>query len=115
MSPNEKSFALAAQFLNKYDEKNSVQLKVCDAFIVFFALNVVVLCLYCFLVGSYPFNAYLSALFANLGMVVFTVSLRMQAAPANKPQFQGISAESSFGEYCVCSLLILFTAVHFMG
>eukprot|EP01060_Flectonema_neradi_P012026 TRINITY_DN1894_c0_g1_i1.p1 TRINITY_DN1894_c0_g1~~TRINITY_DN1894_c0_g1_i1.p1 ORF type:complete len:114 (+),score=23.46 TRINITY_DN1894_c0_g1_i1:46-387(+) len=113
MSNDAKS--IFGAFKKSYDANTSQTLRVCDAFIVFFLLNCLVLFAYCNIVGSFPFNAYLGGLFANLGMLIFTVSLRMQAAPANKPQFRECTIQSSFCDYCLCSILLLFTAVHFMG
>ncbi|KAJ9447752.1 Dolichyl-diphosphooligosaccharide--protein glycosyltransferase subunit DAD1 [Diplonema papillatum] len=107
--------AIFSAFKKSYNDSTSHKLKVCDAFIVFFALNCFILFLYRGLVGSFPFNAYLGGLFSNMGMLIFTVCLRMQAAPANEPQFQGVTHESSFCDYSLCAVLLLFTSVHFMG
>eukprot|EP01064_Diplonema_japonicum_P032855 TRINITY_DN629_c1_g3_i5.p1 TRINITY_DN629_c1_g3~~TRINITY_DN629_c1_g3_i5.p1 ORF type:complete len:116 (+),score=23.86 TRINITY_DN629_c1_g3_i5:44-391(+) len=115
MAPQADARSIFVAFKKSYDEKTSPRLKICDAFITFFLLNALLLFAYCVLVGSFPFNAYLGGLFANLGMLIFTVSLRMQAAPANTPQFQGISIENSFCDYSLCAVLLLFTSVHFMG
>eukprot|EP01061_Rhynchopus_euleeides_P000557 TRINITY_DN10393_c0_g1_i1.p1 TRINITY_DN10393_c0_g1~~TRINITY_DN10393_c0_g1_i1.p1 ORF type:complete len:116 (+),score=53.12 TRINITY_DN10393_c0_g1_i1:182-529(+) len=115
MAPSNDTASILSGFIGSYQKNTSQRLKICDAFIVFFLLNALTIFLYCVLIGSYPFNAYLSGLFANVGMAVFTVCLRMQAAPANKPQFRCSSVESSFSDYCLCSVLLLLTAVHFMG
>ena len=109
------AFSLVSAFKESYDKHTTQRLKICDAFIVFFFLNAAVVCLYCNLIGSYPFNAYLGGLFANIGMMVFTIGLRMQADPQNRPQFRCSSPQSAFSDYCLCSVLLLFTAVHFMG
>ena len=35
-------------------------------------------CLYCSMVGTFPFNAFLAGLFSCVGMFVLTMSLRLQ-------------------------------------
>eukprot|EP01059_Diplonema_ambulator_P020418 TRINITY_DN34201_c0_g1_i1.p1 TRINITY_DN34201_c0_g1~~TRINITY_DN34201_c0_g1_i1.p1 ORF type:complete len:115 (+),score=25.54 TRINITY_DN34201_c0_g1_i1:59-403(+) len=114
MAPTD-AMSIFTAFVNSYNEKTSSRLKICDAFITYFFLNCLILFSYCILVGSFPFNAYLGGLFSNLGMLVFTVALRMQSAPANTPQFQGICVENAFCDYSLCAVLLLFTSVHFMG
>eukprot|EP00755_Sulcionema_specki_P008596 Sspe_Gene.41391::Locus_20007_Transcript_7_8_Confidence_0.167_Length_748::g.41391::m.41391/K12668/OST2, DAD1; oligosaccharyltransferase complex subunit epsilon len=106
---------IADNFLKSYNKKTSQRLKVCDAFIVFFILNALIQFVYCMMVGSFPFNAYLAGLFSNIGMFVLTVALRMQSASDNQPQFRGVTPESSFWDFCLCAVLLLFTAVHYMG
>ncbi len=84
--------------------------------------------LYVALVGSFPFNSFLSGFFAALGTAVltskstpsntfslfsFSVCLRIQlTSPA---LFHNISAERAFADWLVCMLLLHTACVNFLG
>eukprot|EP01006_Ploeotia_vitrea_P001899 TRINITY_DN105927_c0_g1_i1.p1 TRINITY_DN105927_c0_g1~~TRINITY_DN105927_c0_g1_i1.p1 ORF type:complete len:123 (+),score=17.90 TRINITY_DN105927_c0_g1_i1:36-371(+) len=88
--------------------------QICDAFIVYYFLVAVVVLAYPTLTYcTFPFNALMSALLGAVGMLVLTVSVRMHIS--NPETFYGISAEKSFWEFCMCSILLLLVATHFMG
>ena len=48
------------------------RLKLCDVFCVYYACLAGIVTVYCLVFGSYPFNAFLSAVFACLGCFVLT-------------------------------------------
>lgn len=49
-----------------------MQVKMLDAFIGFSAVAAAVQAIYCFLVGTYPFNAFLAGFIASLGTCVLS-------------------------------------------
>ena len=114
---------IASEFMRSYLSKTSRRLIVCDVFFLFYALNSILLVAYCELLGGYfPFNAYIAALLANVGMLVLTASLRMHAAPDNAALFREgglprtpVGRERVFFDFCMCAVVLLFVSVHYMG
>ena len=56
----------------KYKKETTSQIKFLDTFIVFSACVAALQAAYCFLVGTYPFNAFLSGFFCSLGCCVIS-------------------------------------------
>jgi oligosaccharyltransferase complex subunit epsilon len=67
---------------------------------------------YCALVGTFPFNAFLSGFISAVGSFVLTVCLRIQVNPAN--QFS-ISPERAFVDFLVASVVLHLTVMNFIG
>ena len=66
------------------------------------------------LVGSFPFNSFLSGLFASAGFFVITACLRMQLAPETAGAF-AFSPQRAVADYALCGCLLMLTAWNFMG
>eukprot|EP00996_Jenningsia_fusiforme_P006226 NODE_7488_length_471_cov_68.888626_g7044_i0.p1 GENE.NODE_7488_length_471_cov_68.888626_g7044_i0~~NODE_7488_length_471_cov_68.888626_g7044_i0.p1 ORF type:complete len:108 (+),score=11.66 NODE_7488_length_471_cov_68.888626_g7044_i0:68-391(+) len=105
---------IATEFWSNY-QRTPLRLKICDTFCVYYVSVALIVTAYCFLFGSFPFNAFLSALFASTGSFVLTVSLRMQSNPSNAAQFRGITLQSAFTHFALSMTLLLLVCVHFMG
>jgi len=103
------------EFWGNYNKNTPKRLKLCDAFCFYQGFVAILASIYCFVFGSFPFNAFLSAVFACLGSFVLTVSLRMQSNPANAAQFKGISKQTAFSHFSLCMVVLLLVCVHFMG
>lgn len=58
--------------VEKYKKETTSQIKFLDSFIVFSACVAVLQAIYCFLVGTYPFNAFLAGFFCSLGGCVLS-------------------------------------------
>ena len=97
-----------------YSKETPARLKLIDGFLLFLMLTGVTQFLYCVLVSSFPFNAFLAGYvvlssrnssdsstcalnrFAScVGQFVLTASLRSQVNPANKDEFKDVSPERS--------------------
>nr|AOT82156.1 defender against cell death 1 [Botryococcus braunii] len=104
---------IATSFQSEY-KKTPVHLKVLDCFLVYGVVTAAIQFLYMMLVGSFPFNSFLSGVFSSVGFFVLTVVLRMQANPANK-DFKNLSPERAFADYVLCSCLLFYVAWNFMG
>lgn len=95
-----------------YVDSTPARLKLIDAFLVFLMLTGAIQFMYCVLVSSFPFNAFLAGLdpsytlsicndadwkifrFAScVGQFVLAASLRSQVNPLNKDEFKEISPE----------------------
>ena len=58
---------LCSNLADRYKKETTIQVKCLDVYILFSALGAVLLAAYCFLVGTYPFNAFLAGFIACLG------------------------------------------------
>nr|XP_023018181.1 dolichyl-diphosphooligosaccharide--protein glycosyltransferase subunit DAD1 [Leptinotarsa decemlineata] len=55
-----KIIPVISKFYNEYRSKTSKKLKVIDAYLLYILLTGIVQFVYCLLVGTFPFNAFLS-------------------------------------------------------
>ncbi|THH21039.1 hypothetical protein EW146_g434 [Bondarzewia mesenterica] len=76
-----------------YIDNTSSRLKFVDSFLVFLILSGVLQFMYCVLVTSFPFNAFLAGFASTVGQFVLTASLRSQANPDNRSLFKDVSPE----------------------
>ena len=58
--------------LTKYIQDTTSKVKLIDIFIGFFIVTAIIQVVYCFLVGTYPFNAFLSGFYVSIGSAVLT-------------------------------------------
>ena len=63
---------LCKDLAEKYKKETAYQIKMLDTFIAFSALVSVIQAAYCFLVGTFPFNSFLSGFIASLGSCVLS-------------------------------------------
>lgn len=59
-----------AKFYEEYAKKTSSKLKLIDAYLLYILLTGIVQFLYCCLVGSFPFNSFLSGFISCVGSFV---------------------------------------------
>ncbi|KAI0269034.1 DAD family-domain-containing protein [Russula aff. rugulosa BPL654] len=91
------------------------RLKLVDAFLVFLVLSGVIQFVYCVLVTSFPFNAFLSGFASTVGQFVLTASLRSQVNIANRALFKAVSPERAFADFVVGSVVLHFFVFNFLG
>ena len=115
--------SLCKDLAEKYTKETTTQVKMLDAFIGFSALAAVVQAVYCFLVGTYPFNAFLAGFIASLGSCILSsknflyrltrvVCFRMGIT---SEEFQKIDNNKIFAEYCFCMLLLFLVVCNYLG
>lgn len=116
----------------KYKAETPEKVKLMDLFLVFSAAAALILIVYAGLVGSFPFNAFLSAMFACAGLFVLTgesrlapwvgerdsngedaVSLRLQLT--NSAKFDGMIPQTAFVAFAACNIILFFVVFTFMG
>ncbi|KAH7828081.1 putative oligosaccharyltransferase complex subunit epsilon [Monocercomonoides exilis] len=97
----------------KYRANNAVLVQFLDLFIIFCAFMTVSVFAYGIVFSTAPYNAFISAIFACAGPLVFTVNLRMQLT--DPKEFFNISPEMSFMSYLACNGLIFFIISSFLG
>lgn len=122
------------KFYDEYTNGTPKKLKIVDAYLLYILLTGIVQFVYCCIVGSFPFNSFLSGfistiscfvlggLFINifflikfLILIFFPVCLRLQANPQNKSQFFGISPERGFADFIFAHVILHLVVINFIG
>ncbi|KAK9381348.1 DAD family-domain-containing protein [Kockiozyma suomiensis] len=106
---------IVADVYKSYINDTPRRLKLIDAFMLFLVAVGVLQFVYCVLVTSYPFNAFLSGFSITVGQFVLTAALRIQANPANSSQFEKVSPERAFADFVFGSLILHFFAYNFIN
>lgn len=100
-------------FWRKYSIETPFRLKLIDAFVVYLSSIIVWQLFYRYVVGNdFPKNAFLSGVFAPLGVIVMAVALRLQIGdnPPNR-----ISWHRAFWEFLAGLLVLFVVIVNFLG
>jgi oligosaccharyltransferase complex subunit epsilon len=100
---------------NAYLDTTPSRLKFIDSFLVFLVLSGVIQFVYCVLVTSFPFNAFLAGFASTVGQFVLTASLRSQVNSANRTLFKEVSPERAFADFVVGSVVLHFFVFNFLG
>jgi oligosaccharyltransferase complex subunit epsilon len=78
MSSSSTISSVVSKFLHEYGSNTSKRLKAIDAYLLYVVLTGVMQFVYCSLVGTFPFNAFLSGFISCVGSFVLGVCLRLQ-------------------------------------
>merc|ERR1712174_153551 len=103
------------KFLNEYSSNTPTKLKIIDAYLGYIFFTGVIQFVYCCLVGTFPFNAFLSGFISCVGSFILGVNLRMQSNPKNAHEFGGILPERAFADFLLASLVLHLVVVNFIG
>ncbi|TMW69089.1 hypothetical protein Poli38472_001245 [Pythium oligandrum] len=108
-SPN----SIVADFLNKYQKTTPTKIKLIDGFLAYVLATGILQFIYCALVGTFPFNSFLSGFVCTVGVFVLAVSLRMQINPEN--EFRDRTEQRAFADYLFCNIILFLVVFNFMG
>nr|CAG4649024.1 EOG090X0KAT [Polyphemus pediculus] len=106
---------VVVKFYEDYAKTTSTKLKLIDAYLFYILLTGVIQFVYCCLVGTFPFNSFLSGFISCVGSFVLAACLRLQVNPANKSQFEKISPERAFADFIFAHLVLHLTVMNFIG
>ncbi|KAK1152916.1 dolichyl-diphosphooligosaccharide--protein glycosyltransferase subunit DAD1 [Acipenser oxyrinchus oxyrinchus] len=76
--------SVISRFLDEYVTSTPNKLKLVDAYLLYIVLTGAMQFLYCLLVGTFPFNSFLSGFISSVGCFILAVCLRIQVNPNNK-------------------------------
>ncbi|XP_078396530.1 dolichyl-diphosphooligosaccharide--protein glycosyltransferase subunit DAD1-like [Cetorhinus maximus] len=107
--------SVLSRFSQEYAAGTPLRLKLLDSYLLYMALSGVAQFLYCALVGTFPFNSFLSGFIACVGAFVLAVCLRIQINPQNKGDFIGISPERAFADFLFASTILHLVVINFIG
>ena len=98
---------------NEYLAQTPLHIRTLDYFLIFAAAEGIILMTYLLLVGSFPYNSFLSAFITAVGFFIFVICLRLQVSyPA---AFGGLSSEQAYAEFVICNIILFFVVWTFMG
>ncbi|CEL92859.1 unnamed protein product [Vitrella brassicaformis CCMP3155] len=103
---------IAKSGFQQYKKVTPDRVKLLDLLVIFLGYTAVVQLLYCFIVGSFPFNSFLSGFICCVGSMTLTIGLRVQLMD---PEEFKITAERAFADYLVCNLVLFLTVINFLG
>jgi oligosaccharyltransferase complex subunit epsilon len=103
------------RFYDDYSQTTPKKLKILDAYLLYILLTGIMQFAYCCLVGTFPFNSFLSGFISSVGSFVLAVCLRVQVNPQNKSEFVGISPERAFGDFIFAHIILHLVVINFMG
>ena len=69
---------MVTKFTHEYTHNTPKRLKIIDAYLTYVFLTGVIQFLYCCMVGTFPFNAFLSGFISCVGSFILGVCLRLQ-------------------------------------
>ncbi|KJE97270.1 defender against apoptotic cell death 1 [Capsaspora owczarzaki ATCC 30864] len=104
---------VVAVLAKRYTADTPQLIKVIDAYLVYIMLTGIAQFVYCALVGTFPFNAFLAGFISTIGSFVLAVGLRLQVNPKNG--FENISRERSFADFLFCHVVLHFVVMNFLG
>ena len=82
---SENVLSVIQQFLESYRSRTPTKLKLVDAYLTYILMTGVVQFVYCCLVGTFPFNSFLSGFISCVGSFVlggdYTITLPIDTAP----------------------------------
>ncbi|GCB80383.1 dolichyl-diphosphooligosaccharide--protein glycosyltransferase subunit DAD1-like [Scyliorhinus torazame] len=107
--------SVLGRFSQEYAAGTPLRLKLLDSYLLYMALSGIAQFLYCALVGTFPFNSFLSGFIACVGAFVLAVCLRIQINPQNKGDFIGISPERAFADFLFASTILHLVVINFIG
>ncbi|KAL6213078.1 hypothetical protein ACLB2K_012525 [Fragaria x ananassa] len=89
-------------------------LKVIDLYVGFAVSTAIIQVIYMALVGSFPFNSFLSGVLSCIGTAVLAVCLRIQVNKENK-EFKDLAPERAFADFVLCNLVLHLVIMNFLG
>jgi oligosaccharyltransferase complex subunit epsilon len=118
----------------EYQTSTPRKLKLIDAYLVYVLLTGIVQFAYCLLVGTFPFNSFLSGFISTVGCFIlagkrfslfenlfysrlsllFVASLRIQLNKANQSTFN-VSPERAFADFVFAHIILHLVVVNFIG
>nr|ABY21317.1 defender against apoptotic cell death [Mayetiola destructor] len=103
------------KFYDEYVNNTPKKLKLIDAYLFYVVLTGVTQFVYCCLVGTFPFNSFLSGFISTISCFVLGVCLRLQVNPENKSEFKGISPERGYADFILAHVILHLVIFNFIG
>ncbi|PIC52330.1 hypothetical protein B9Z55_002481 [Caenorhabditis nigoni] len=104
-----------AKLLEDYQKTTSSKLKIIDAYMTYILFTGILQFVYCLLVGTFPFNSFLSGFISTVTSFVLASCLRMQVNQENRSEFSSVSPERAFADFIFANLILHLVVVNFLG
>uniref|UniRef100_A0A336LXA9 Dolichyl-diphosphooligosaccharide--protein glycosyltransferase subunit DAD1 n=1 Tax=Culicoides sonorensis TaxID=179676 RepID=A0A336LXA9_CULSO len=110
-----KFTVVVQKFYDEYQNQTPKKLKLIDSYLLYILLTGIVQFVYCVLVGTFPFNSFLSGFISTVSCFILGVCLRLQSNPQNKEIFKGISPERGFADFIFGHIILHLVVMNFIG
>ena len=108
-------FDVLGKLYGDYQRTTPKRLKLIDAYMFYILLTGIIQFVYCLLVGTFPFNAFLAGFISCVASFVLAANLRIQVNPENKVDFPNISPERAFADFIFAHVILHLVVVNFIG
>eukprot|EP00794_Sanderia_malayensis_P018946 gene18946-20852_t len=115
MSAASDLFTVLHKLYDEYNGKTPKKLKIVDSYLFYILLTGIIQFGYCCLVGTFPFNSFLSGFISSVGSFILAVCLRIQTNPRNKADFRGLSPERAFADFIFAHVILHLVVMNFIG
>merc|ERR1739836_225070 len=106
---------VVTKFLNEYASNTPNKLKIVDAYLGYIFFTGIIQFVYCCLVGTFPFNAFLAGFISTVASFVLAASYRIQINKQNTDLFKCISPERAFSDFIFAHVVLHLVVVNFIG
>ncbi|KAJ4821342.1 Dolichyl-diphosphooligosaccharide--protein glycosyltransferase subunit DAD1 [Rhynchospora pubera] len=114
MAKSTNDAQLLIQSLRKAYAATPTNLKIIDLYVVYAVATALIQVGYMAIVGSFPFNSFLSGVLSCVGTAVLAVCLRIQVNKDNK-EFKDLPPERAFADFILCNLVLHLVIMNFLG
>ncbi|XP_001599603.1 dolichyl-diphosphooligosaccharide--protein glycosyltransferase subunit DAD1 [Nasonia vitripennis] len=109
------ALAVVSKFRQEYMKSVPTKIKIIDSYLLYIFITGVYQFIYCGLVGTFPFNSFLSGFVSSVSCFVLAVCLRLQVNPVNSSHFNGISPERGFADFLFAHIILHLVIMNFIG
>uniref|UniRef100_A0A0V0JCI6 Dolichyl-diphosphooligosaccharide--protein glycosyltransferase subunit DAD1 n=2 Tax=Schistocephalus solidus TaxID=70667 RepID=A0A0V0JCI6_SCHSO len=109
------SLSILCDIYVEYKQNTPRKLKLIDAYLAYILITGIFQFVYCCLVGTFPFNAFLAGFISTVASFILAVCLRMHTNPGNKNVFPSFMPERAFGDFIFAHLVLHLAVFNFMG
>ncbi|OWA49812.1 putative Dolichyl-diphosphooligosaccharide--protein glycosyltransferase subunit DAD1 [Hypsibius exemplaris] len=106
---------ILCKLYEEYGARTPKKLKLVDAYLLYVLLTGIIQFLYCALVGTFPFNSFLSGFISTVACFVLGTCFRMQVNPENKSQFGNITQERAMADFIFAHIILHLVVMNFIG
>ena len=106
---------IITKFQEEYLKGTSKRLKAIDAYLAYILFTGIFQFAYCCLVGTFPFNSFLSGFISTVACFILGVCLRIQVNQENKAEFDQLRDERAFADFIFAHIILHLVVINFIG
>ncbi|VDM20041.1 unnamed protein product [Hydatigera taeniaeformis] len=107
--------SVVSDIIHEYQQTTALKLKLIDAYLLYVFITGAIQFVYCCLVGTFPFNAFLAGFISTVASFILAVCLRMHSNPQNADVFPDYMPEWAFGNFVFAHIVLHLAVFNFMG
>lgn len=112
---SESVVGVIKKFYEDYQVKTATNLKIIDLYLAYILVTGVIQFIYCVLVGTFPFNSFLSGFISCVSSFVLAVNLRLQVNPENATEFKQVAPQRAFADFLFAHVVLHLVVMNFIG